>query len=68
MSDFALLAVVIVAGVVVLYVVIRTGVRDGVLDARARDDAELAQRNLDSARRDSRATAASVEEVDDRGE
>ena len=52
--ELGLLLVVIVAGLVVLYTVVRLAVRDGVLDARARDDAQLAQRNLDLALRESR--------------
>jgi hypothetical protein len=37
----------VVSGLLLLYVVVRMAVRDGVLDARARDDAQLAQRDLD---------------------
>ena len=46
--ELGLLLVVIVTGLVVLYTVVRLAVRDGVLDARARDDAQLAQRAEDS--------------------
>ena len=53
--ELGILLVAIVAGLVVLYTVVRLAVRDGVLDARARDDAQLAQRNLDLALRESRA-------------
>lgn len=63
-----LLLVVIVAGLAVLYSVVRMAVRDGVLDARARDDAALAQRNLDTVMRQGRTGVPSLEEVDDRAE
>lgn len=63
--DVVLIAVAVVSGLLVLYTVIRLGVRDGVLDARARDDAELAQRNLSNQVRESRASISLLEPVDD---
>lgn len=66
--ELAPLLVAGVAGLVVLYVVVRLAVRDGVLDARARDDAQLAQRHLDDTIHESRATISLLEDVDDRTE
>jgi hypothetical protein len=66
--EFVIVAVAVVAGLVVLYTVIRLAVRDGVLDARAKDDAGLAERNLDATLRKSRTKLHSVEELDDRAE
>lgn len=63
-----LIVVAVVSGLLLLYTVIRLGVRDGVLDARARDDADLAQRNLDEVVPESRATISLLEDVDDRSE
>jgi hypothetical protein len=63
--DVVLIAVAVVSGLLVLYTVIRLGVRDGVLDARARDDAELAQRKLADTVRDSRNGMSLLETVDD---
>lgn len=50
--ELGILAVAVVAGLVVLYTVVRLAVRDGVLDARARDDAQLAQRDLQDTMRE----------------
>jgi hypothetical protein len=66
--ELVLIAVAAVSGLLLLYTVVRLGVRDGVLDARARDDAELAQRRLDDPGRDSRASISLLEDVDDRSE
>ena len=63
--ELGILLVAIVAGLVVLYTVVRLAVRDGVLDARARDDAQLAQRNLDLALRESRAAEPEKARLDD---
>ena len=66
--DAVLIVVAVISALLLLYTVIRLGVRDGVLDARAKDDAQLAQRSLDEVLRDSKATVTSRDEVDDRAE
>jgi hypothetical protein len=73
--DLGILAVAVLAGLVVLYTVIRLGVRDGVLDARARDDAELAERQrrdrlrgqerVSDGQDDGRASLSLLDPVDD---
>ena len=63
----------VLTGLLMLYTVVRLAVRDGVLDARAKDDADLAQRTQrtqkDSGRR-SRTTVgedpSSLDELLDR--
>ncbi len=66
--DAVLIVVAVISGLLLLYTVIRLGVRDGVLDARAKDDAQLAQRSPDEVLRDSKATHPSLDERDDRAE
>lgn len=63
--DVVLIAVAVISGLLVLYTVIRFAVRDGLLDARARDDAQLAERNLAETVQESRATISLLEPVDD---
>ena len=63
--EFVYVGVAAVSGLLVLYTVIRLGVRDGVLDARARDDAALAQRKLTDTVRESRSGISLLEPVDD---
>ena len=66
--DAVLIVVAVISGLLLLYTVVRLGVRDGVLDARAKDDAQLAQRSPDEVLRDGKATHSSLNEVDDRAE
>jgi hypothetical protein len=64
LAETGLVLAVVLTGLLVLYTVVRFAVRDGVLDARAKDDAQLAQRDPDVAVRRSR-TLGSAEPVDD---
>jgi hypothetical protein len=63
--DVVVVGVAVVSGLLVLYTVVRLAVRDGVLDARARDDAQLAQRKLDLALRESREIQGDSTRLDD---
>ena len=64
--DMLLVLAAVLTGLLGLYTVVRLAVRDGVLDARAKDDAELAQRNPKSAApRRPRAAEADDTRLDD---
>jgi hypothetical protein len=65
--DVVLIGVAVVSRLLVLYTVVRLAVRDGVLDARAKDDAQLAQREPALERRESRTPAVLLEDVEGRG-